>query len=353
VQYLLIFPVVFILSLSMTFLVRKFSETFGLIDTPNSRSSHSIPIATGGGIAIVISFFCAISYLWMTNAVSMIYYIAFIGTCFPIAIISLIDDYKTVANRWKFLVQLIACTWAVLLLQVDSEALNIFQKRIILGEYEKSLDQFSDHSIMVHFISIIMLAWLLNLYNFMDGIDGLAASEGIFSCLGAFFIVLSTNNTTIPILLMCLMFSILGFIIINWPPAKIFMGDVGSVFIGSALGIFILVTANANVMTIWSWLILLAVFFTDASFTLARRVLRRDKWYRPHRTHAFQLAAIQYNSHKVVTLGVIVINIFWLFPLAYFASKYEVYRIIISILAYFPILLIVWYFNAGKKETVI
>ncbi len=351
-QYLFIFLVVFVLSLSITSLIRKFSKILGLVDVPNSRSSHNIPTATGGGVAIVISFFCAISYLWISHYIPTIYYIAFIGTCFPITIISLIDDYKTVANRWKFLVQLIACTWAVLLLQADKEALDIFHTRIMLGEYEKSLDQFSSQSIIIHFISIILLAWLLNLYNFMDGIDGLAASEGVFACCGASFIVYSANDMTISIWLLCLMFSILGFIILNWPPAKIFMGDVGSVFIGSALGIFILVTANANVMTIWSWLILLAVFFTDASFTLARRFLRKDKWYRPHRTHAFQLAAIQYKSHKVVTLAILVINIFWLFPLAYFASKYEVYRIIISVLAYSPILIIVWYFNAGKAEIV-
>jgi Fuc2NAc and GlcNAc transferase len=171
--------------------------------------------------------------------------------------------------------------------------------------------QFLDFSLDAGWFGIgvvaFVLVWLLNLFNFMDGIDGIAASEAIFvSSAGAFFSWLMGSDN-ISIILLILAASTTGFLALNWPPAKIFMGDVGSNFLGLIIGVI----AYASILegaSVWIWLILLAVFLVDSGVTLLRRILNGEKWHEAHCSHAYQHAAKKW-GHKKVTISVILINI--------------------------------------------
>jgi Fuc2NAc and GlcNAc transferase len=142
---------------------------------------------------------------------------------------------------------------------------------------------------------------MLNLYNFMDGIDGIASVEAICACLGASVLYwLSGLDALIwgPLLLAA---SVAGFLYWNFPPARIFMGDAGSGFLGIVLGGLSLQAAWVSEPMLWAWLILLGVFIVDATFTLFRRLLRGEKVYEAHRSHAYQFASRRFGKHLPVT----------------------------------------------------
>jgi Fuc2NAc and GlcNAc transferase len=165
----------------------------------------------------------------------------------------------------------------------------------------------------------LYLVWLLNLYNFMDGIDGIAGVEAVSVSLGAAVLVyLATDSSSavdisLPLLLAG---AVAGFLVWNFPPARIFMGDAGSGFLGITIGILSLHAGALAPPLLWSWLILLGVFVVDATFTLLRRLLRGERVYQAHRSHAYQRAARRCGRHLPVTLAVAAINMFWLLPVA-------------------------------------
>ena len=141
-----------------------------------------------------------------------------------------------------------------------------------------------------------------------------------------------------------------GFLIWNFLKAKIFMGDSGGGFLGLMLGAFALYSAYIASQIFWMWLILLGVFVVDATYTLVRRLLRGDRVNKAHRCHAYQYASRKYNSHLVVTLMVLMINLFWLTPWAIAVAFSAIDGTVGTMCAYFPLLWLVWYFHAGELE---
>ena len=191
----------------------------------------------------------------------------------------------------------------------------------------------------------LFLVWLLNLFNFMDGIDGIAASETIFvSCTGAYFSwVYGLEN--LALILLIITASTMGFLFLNWPPAKIFLGDVGSGFLGLMLGVIAYISI-LNGMLAWIWLILLAVFLVDSGVTLLRRILNGEKWHKAHCSHAYQHAARRW-GHKKVTISVIIINLVWLFPFAYIAHLNPDFGFLVTLISFAPLIFVALKFNAG------
>ena len=131
-----------------------------------------------------------------------------------------------------------------------------------------------------------------------------------------------------------------GFLVWNWPPAKIFMGDVGSGYVGFTISVFIVYSYITDLINIWVWLILLGVFIVDASITLVTRMITGQKWYAAHRSHAYQHLAQKWRSHKKVTLSVLAINIIWLLPIAWLAMMVPDSGDIFTALAYLPLVII-------------
>jgi Fuc2NAc and GlcNAc transferase len=200
-------------------------------------------------------------------------------------------------------------------------------------------------------LGVVYLVWLLNLFNFMDGTDGIAASEAIFVLLAGAFLnyhVLSDANHSAAVVVLAA--STFGFILFNWSPAKIFMGDVGSGYLGIGVGGLSLFAANQDPELLWVWIILLAVFVSDATVTLIRRLLRKQKPHVAHRSHAYQHLAIRLNSHAKVALLVLAVNIAWLLPIAFLVADKQLAGTTGVIIAYVPLLIAALAFGAGKDS---
>ena len=199
-------------------------------------------------------------------------------------------------------------------------------------------------------LTLVYLVWMLNLYNFMDGIDGLASAEAICVCLGSCLIYGLTGHIELMWVALILSAAVGGFLCWNFPPARIFMGDAGSGFLGLVLGVMSLASAWVSTALLWSWLILLGVFVVDATWTLIRRMFNGDKVYEAHRSHAYQYASRRYGSHKKVVLAVIFINVLWLFPVAVAVGKGIIPGVQGTIIAYLPLMFLALVFRAGVRE---
>ncbi|MDQ2733027.1 MAG: glycosyl transferase family 4, partial [Armatimonadota bacterium] len=153
-------------------------------------------------------------------------------------------------------------------------------------------------------LGLVGIVWMINLYNFMDGIDGLAATEAIMTAGVGGALLLIQGSAGTATLSLILAASAVGFLVWNWAPAKIFMGDVGSGFLGYVLAILAVSTENDHSLPLLVWIILLSVFVVDATATLLRRVRLGEKWHKPHCSHAYQRVTYAGFSHASVT-GVI------------------------------------------------
>lgn len=278
-----------LVSLISTGIFKKYALKKAILDLPNERSSHQQPIPRGGGIVFVGLFYLLLSYLFAVHAIPKFLLMSLLGGL-PVAIIGYCDDLYSVKIHWRMLIHIFSATWGIWWLPMPHTLITIF--------------------------AIFMTVWFINLYNFMDGIDGLAASEAIFVSAVAGIVLLQTDKG-IAILCFGLAFSVLGFLYWNWSPAKIFMGDIASGFLGYFFAILLWSTASIHLLPIFFWIILLAVFLIDATFTLLRRILQRKKWYQAHREHIYQRLVEKGLAHHHMTLLVISINMMVLLPLAF------------------------------------
>jgi Fuc2NAc and GlcNAc transferase len=333
-----IFLLAFIAALALTGLLRRYALAASLLDIPNARSSHSLPTPRGGGVAIVVVFLLGIILLSLSGHLVTSTVWAFLGAGAWIAVVGFIDDHQHIPARWRLLAHFIGAAWGLFWLGGVAPLALSTTVVIELGWIGTVLGAF-------------YLVWLLNLYNFMDGIDGLASIEAISVCLGGVLLsILSSNETGQIYSLILLMMAVAGFLLWNFPPAKIFMGDAGSGFLGITLGLFSIQAASHTPQFFWGWLILLGVFIVDATWTLARRFLRGEKVYEAHRSHAYQFATRQYSSHKTVSLAVAVINICWLLPIALWVGLGGLNGLLGLSIAYLPLLLLAIHFKAGLAE---
>lgn len=274
-----------------------------LVDVPNARSSHSVPTPSMGGIGLVTVVIAGIIAAGFTGALLTTDSVVLAATSGTVALVGLIDDWRGLPAKWRLLVQ-VACA-GVLLAGIDSAL--CFE----IGPWT------IENTIVGKGLALLFIVWLTNLYNFMDGIDGLAAVEAI-SVASAATIILSLSGGNGPVgLYLLIAAAVAGFAIWNWPPAKIFMGDTGSAFLGFLFGGLAVLGDTAGGLSVWTWIILLSVFVTDATFTLCRRFATGQRAYEAHRSHAYQRLARRFKSHRTVTVGVLIVNAFVLFPLAW------------------------------------
>lgn len=332
----LFLPVVAGLALALTGVLRRYALARSIIDIPNARSSHTVPTPRGGGVAIVASFLLALPLAAVSGLASWSVVVALLGAGAGIALLGFLDDHGHIAARWRLLGHFVGAIWALFWLG-GLPPLSLFGMSFDLGW-------------LGHALAALYLVWLLNLYNFMDGIDGIASLEAICVCIGgALLFVLSghAGEAALPLLMAA---AVAGFLFWNFPPARIFMGDAGSGFLGVSLGILSLQAAWVAPQLLWSWLILLGVFVVDATFTLLRRLLRGDKVYEAHRSHAYQYASRRFGRHLPVTLAVGAINLLWLLPIALWVGAGGLDGGLGVVLAYTPLLALAVRFRAGELE---
>jgi len=320
-----------------TGLVRRYAIARSVLDIPNHRSSHSVPTPRGGGVAIVLSFLAGTLVLAAVHRISSELAIALVGAGATVAVIGFIDDHRHLPALWRLFAHFAAGAWALVWLGGLPP--------VAVAGAVRDLGYPGD------VLVVIGLVWLLNLYNFMDGIDGIAAVEAVTVCLGAIVLYAASPGIAIgwyaPALLAV---ATGGFLVWNFPPARIFMGDAGSGFLGVILGVLALDAANHSARWLWSWLILLGAFVVDATVTLLFRIHRGEKIYEAHRHHAYQHAAHRFRSHRPVTLAVGAINVCWLLPMALLVGTGRLDGALGLMIAYVPMVLLAVGLGAGRPR---
>lgn len=321
--------ILFISTLLLTHLVVQSFRHRSWLEIPNSRSSHETPVPRSGGVAFAGVFLCFSIFLYLTDFISG-RLLLLIGTGLPLALMGLLDDIHHLGIGPRISTQVLSA-FAMLLLLGGLPPLPF------PGELQLDTAYFG------YLLGVVCIVWLINLYNFMDGIDGLAALEACFACMAAAWFAKRGGFDPGLVLALGLFSCCAGFVVLNLPPARIFMGDVGSNFLGGMLAVLALLCSWQGVTTLWTWVILLAVFITDSSLTLLRRVWQGEVWYHAHRSHAYQRAARLCASHGKIGLAVCCLNLIWLFPLAWWSVVYPGAGLYLSLLAYLPLLLLYWY----------
>jgi Fuc2NAc and GlcNAc transferase len=201
-------------------------------------------------------------------------------------------------------------------------------------------------------LGMVGIIWVLNLFNFMDGIDGIAASEAAFmSFAGGALASGLTGTEGFTLVTVGFGAACLGFLVFNWSPARIFMGDVGSGFLGFLLAVFAIWIASSDPVGLLVWLILGGVFFVDATVTLLRRLWRRERVLEAHRTHAYQWLARRWKSHGKVSGAVVATNLVWLTPWALAARFDPAKAAWYAVAALLPLLVVAIWAGSGRAES--
>jgi Fuc2NAc and GlcNAc transferase len=263
--------------------------------------------------------------------------IALGGGGVAVAIIGFIDDRRPLPVRVRFAVHLAAAIWAMVWLgglppvQLGGQLITFGWSGYVLG--------------------VLAIVWVLNLFNFMDGIDGLAATEAVFIAWGGAVLALAAGVSA-GVCAAAIVFgaACFGFGAWNWPPAKIFMGDVGSGYLGYVIAVLGMAVARESPSGELVWLILGGVFFVDATVTLVRRLVRGEQIQAAHRSHAYQWLARHWKSHRRVTLSVAIINLVWIFPCACFATLRPQCALWAAAAALAPLVVLALAAGAGRSE---
>lgn len=258
----------------------KFGPSFGLQDIPNERSSHSVPTLRGGGVGFVGALLLFILAMTFSENLSFGFGVRLFIGCLLVAVVGWIDDRQGVRALYRLGIHFLAAG-------------------ILVSYY--------GHSFILLFF-IVFVAWMVNLYNFMDGTDGIASVQGItvagFSAIHAYL----SLDYTLYAFYLTVALCIAGFLIFNWSPAKVFMGDVGSGFLGFLFAAMAVYAHEKNSISLIYSLLLMSVFLVDTGYTLIIRLMRRQKLSQAHRTHAYQKVVQKGVSHRQLAIGVTVFN---------------------------------------------
>jgi Fuc2NAc and GlcNAc transferase len=293
----MIYIALFLLSFILTYFIKEHAIKNSLVAAITERSSHTVPTPHGGGIAIAISWFIGLSYLFFTNEIdTSLYYTLMVGII--ISVVSYVDDLFELSAKIRLITQTLVAVSGLYFLG-GFESFNLFFFSI-------------NNPIITNIFAFFMIVWFINLYNFLDGIDGYAGSESLFLGLAGFLLFGGVH-------FLVLVTVVLGFLVWNWHKAKIFMGDVGSTLLGYNIAIFTIYYANQEATNFWIWIILFGLFWFDATLTLFRRYRNKEKLSQAHKKHAYQRLHQSGWKHDKVVITSLFINLL-LFGLVYFIS---------------------------------
>jgi Fuc2NAc and GlcNAc transferase len=283
-----------LLSLALTPAVRGYALRNDVLDRPNDRSSHRVATPRGGGLAILVAVLITIGMAMANGSVSLRLGGTLAGGMAALGIIGWLDDTRSLPARYRLVAHFgIAIVAMVLLGGLPS---------VRLGDHTISLGAFG------RVVGAIGIVWSINLFNFMDGIDGIAGAEatlvlGIGSALSFW-----SGDVVLGVLAAIIAAASAGFLVWNWPPAKIFMGDVGSGSIGYALAVVAVASENRGAVPIIAFAMLGGVFIVDATVTLIRRFRRGHQLSEAHRDHAYQRLTRAWGRHAPVTIATAVLT---------------------------------------------
>lgn len=285
----------FVLCAALIMLLLPMLRRHKVIDAPNERSSHSEPVVRGGGWAIGFTLIIAGMFiaLWVGPCDNFIW----LGLGFILLMItSACDDIKALSVKFRLFVQTVA-----VLCGLDALSLDPLQNQIFVPLWGEAVPGWIEYAILV-----VGWVWFINLFNFMDGLDGLASIGAITICLATILLICAAGLLLPHIVLLAaaIIGVIAAFLCWNWHPAKLFMGDTGSVPLGYMLGFLLIALAQAGLL--FAALIPPLYFIADTTVTLIRRLARGEKFWHAHREFFFHQAQRQLKRHDQVVYAVII-----------------------------------------------
>lgn len=263
------------------------------MDKPNDRSLHAIPTLRGGGIVFIgLTLFCLPLLSYFTQSTFSGQYILLISIIL-LATINFFDDLYNLSAKLRLLVQCIVAGLIAFLMRPDLLDFVLFS---LMNPY------------LISAVLFFVVIWAINHFNFMDGLDGFCASQAIF-IFASYALLFSFYHAVIyQDFCLILMSSLIGFLIFNFPPAKLFMGDIGSATLGLISFCIALIAQQKYQIPILYWFILNGLFLFDATITLLRRIYNKEKWSAAHRKHAYQRLKQFGVDTRFILLGQILIN---------------------------------------------
>ena len=279
----MVYLTLFLFSLFLTYFIKEYAIKNALLAEVNERSSHTTPTPHGGGIAIAVTWFLGLIYVYISSKIeTKLFDALMVGII--ISIVSYLDDLYELSPKIRLFTQALVALLGLYLLG---------------GFRELDLFLFSiENQFLTNIFAFFMIIWFINLFNFLDGIDGYAGSEALFLALAGFLLFGGEHFLVLAV-------SVLGFLVWNWHKAKIFMGDVGSTLLGYNVAIFTIYYANENSQNFWIWIILFGLFWFDATLTLFRRKKNGEKLSQAHKKHAYQrLIQAGWKHDRVVLCGI-------------------------------------------------
>jgi len=280
-----------LVSLFGTEIVRRYAIRTSMVDIPNDRSSHTVPTPRGGGIAMVFGITGTLVLLTVLLPEQRSAAIGILGGGLMVAGIGMLDDRYDLSARVRLITQFAAAVWVLFWLggvgHVELLGFNL--------------------SIAMLPVAALFIVWSTNVFNFMDGLDGFAGGQAVIASTAAAFLCLASSDSLLAFLMLSTSGAAAGFLVWNWPPARIFMGDCGSGFLGFLFASTAIAAHKNGSISITAGITLLLVFLIDATLTLLRRMYQGEQWYKPHKSHAYQLATQLGASHRQVTLISIVL----------------------------------------------
>ena len=299
----------------------RWAQRGNWLDHPGHRSSHTRATPSGGGAGIILALVLSVVVAAAGGVGWSAAYWLLLGLALVLMLVGMVDDRCNLPALLRLGVYGLCCgalVWGLAPGLTPDPAIPgwVLWPLLVLG-----------------------LLWLLNLYNFMDGIDGIAALQCALAAGSAALLSLLAGAPEFALFCTLLALCQLGFLYWNWPPARLFMGDAGSVPLGFLLGGLALHGAGSGALPPGCWLVLLAGFVTDASWTLAVRWLRGAPLLEAHREHAYQRLSRHWHSHAAVDFLLLALNALWLFPIAWTIWRWPEFQLLLVILAYLPLLL--------------
>jgi len=318
------FLFLFSISIVLTYLYTILPQTKNITSKVSFRSLHFKNTLRGGGIVFGTLFSVFIIYYFFLGEIDKIDAIAF-GICGLFAtVIGFFDDIYDINAKKKFSMQV--------LLSISFTASNFY--------FNFSTTFFENNSIIILIIIcswIFVPLWIINSFNFIDGINGLAIGTAIFSATALILSLYISKGSSNFITIYSILFIVcLGFLPFNFPSAKLFMGDAGSIFLGFIYGSTVLVILFNNYLSIWTVISVFSYLLADTLSTNIIRLLTIKKWYGVHRSHAYQNLARVLNNHTKVTVGIMIYNVFYILPLTLFTVWFSNFAIYFTIAAFLP-----------------
>jgi len=303
-QLITVLSLTTIVSASLTGLYYRVGSRADLLDHPNHRSSHTKPTVRGAGVVILVSYAVLLIITAVTNHISNSALLLFLAPLI-IGVVGFLDDRFNLGSLTRMVAYSITLGAGLLFF--------CWPHLIAMTGLAPAL--------LYMAILLLLGVWSINLFNFMDGINGIASFEAIFILATLLWIVFLESSYNF--LLAGTIGAIAGFLLWNFPRAKVFMGDAGSTFLGALIfvtGIYAVIEYEFNPAI---WFILYAVFFGDASYTLFRRMVSGQQWFQAHRSHAYQILARRWDSHAQACRLLIIFNLLFLLPVAWLTLHYR------------------------------